>query len=136
STSTGLTSGGLMHLEWNPGGGTEIYATSDLFSIDIGQYGNVDNLFAIDDNGNDVCKVSQSQIESAVPHSFTAAGDVSIANDLVFTNQTAAKIISDGPLTIQSGEAFENLDLVLKPSGSGSVIIDDGNNLELYSAQN
>ena len=31
--------------------------------------------------------------------------------------QTAATIKSDGPLTIESGETFENLDLTLKPSG-------------------
>ncbi|HRN70954.1 MAG TPA: hypothetical protein PLS49_07285, partial [Candidatus Woesebacteria bacterium] len=71
-----------------------------------------------------------------VPHSFTAAGDVSMANDLVFTNQTAANIISNGPLTIQSGESFENLDLILKPSGNGSVVIDAGNSLELFDSGN
>jgi hypothetical protein len=80
-------------------------------------------------------KVTETQIINALPTAFTASGDVSFANDLQFTNQTAATIKSDGPLTIESGEAHENLDLTLKPSGSGSVVVDDGSNLELYAEQ-
>jgi hypothetical protein len=38
-------------------------------------------------------------------------------------------------LTITSGEAYENLDLTLDPSGNGSVVISDGNNLEIYADQ-
>jgi hypothetical protein len=135
STSTALTTGQLMSLDWSPTGSSEIFATGDLFKINIGSLGNIGNLFGIYDNGSDVFKVSQSQITSAVPHAFTSSGDVSIANDLVMTDQFSSTIKSDGPLTIQSGENFENLDLVLKPSGNGSVVVDDGNDLEVYVRQ-
>src|SRR5690606_27801611 len=53
-----------------------------------------------------------------------ATGDVSIANDLQFTNQTAAYIKSLGPLTIESGELFENNNLTLKTYGTGNVVLD------------
>src|SRR5690606_30974421 len=84
--------------------------------------------FAIYDNGSPVFKVSQNQIESAVPHTFTAAGDVSIAYDLLFSNQTAANIKSNGPLLIQAGENFESNNLTLQTYNSGNVIIDNVDN--------
>src|SRR3989344_7348520 len=125
STSTALSTGKLLSLDWSPTGSTEIYATGDLFSINIGQYGNVGNLFKLTDNGSNLFSVSQSAITSGVPHSFTATGDVSIAYDLVFTNQTASTIDTYGPLTIQAGESFENNNLTLKTFGTGDLIFDN-----------
>jgi hypothetical protein len=82
-------------------------------------------MFSITDNGSDLFRVSTTQIESAVPHAFTAAGDVSIAYDLEFTNQTSSNIKSLGPLTIESGESFENLNLTLKTYGTGDFVFDN-----------
>ncbi|MCR4330072.1 MAG: hypothetical protein NUV65_06030, partial [Candidatus Roizmanbacteria bacterium] len=61
-----------------------------------------------------------------VPTSFTSSGDVSIANDLQFTNQTASYIKSNAPLYIQVGEAFESNDLTLKTYNSGNIVLDAG----------
>src|SRR3989338_3636024 len=47
-----------------------------------------------------------------------------MAYDLIFTNQTAAGIESYGPLTITSGESFENNNLTLKTYGTGAGIVD------------
>ncbi|QQS39312.1 hypothetical protein IPM62_01735 [Candidatus Woesebacteria bacterium] len=125
STSTTLTTGSLIDLEWAPSGSTEIYATGDLFSLNVGQYGNIGNIMALSDNGSDVFTVSQSLITSALPHAFTASGDVSIAYDIVLTNQTTSKIESYGPLTIESGESFENNNLTLKTYGTGDFVFNN-----------
>jgi len=124
STSIALTTGNLMNLYWNPSGSTEIFATGDLFKLNVGQYGNLGNIMALYDNGSDVFKVSQTQITSAVPHSFTAAGDVSMAYDLAMTNQTSSNIKSYGPLTIETGESWESNNLTLKTYNSGKLILD------------
>ena len=122
STSTALSSGSLMSLYWNPGSATT--ATGDLFLVNVGANATITgNLLAIQDNASDLFTVSQTAITSALPHSFTAAGDVSIAYDLVLTNQTASKIESYGPLTIEAGESFENNDLTLTTNGTGSIIL-------------
>jgi hypothetical protein len=65
--------------------------------------------------------VGQNLVTTAVPQEFTAAGDVSVAYDMVFTNQTASNIKSYGPLTIASGESWENNDLTLTAYGSGKI---------------
>jgi hypothetical protein len=74
-----------------------------------------------------IARYSTSQINMDVPTSFNSAGDVSMAYDLYLSNQTASAIKSDGPLTIQSGEAFENLNLTLKASGQGNLIVQSKN---------
>jgi hypothetical protein len=124
STSTSLTSGRLLSLDWSPGSSTT--ATGDLFRLNIGSNGNVTNLLNITDASSTLFRVSENQIESAIPHSFTAAGDVAVAYDIVFTNQTASTIDSYGPLTIRSGESFENNNLTLSTYGTGKIIIDGG----------
>src|SRR5690606_17368033 len=97
---------------------TDLNSGGDLFKINLPSgTENISNIFAIYDDNNPIFTVSQSGIESAVPHTFSAAGDVSIAYDLAFTNQTASLIESYGPLTIASGEVFENLDLTLQTYG-------------------
>jgi len=94
-----------------------------LFRLNIGSNGNVTNLLNITDNSSTLFRVSETQIESAIPHAFTAAGDVSIAYDLIFTNQTASTIDSYGPLTIRAGESFESNNLTLATYNSGQVVI-------------
>jgi hypothetical protein len=122
STSTALTTGRLLSLDWSPGSSTT--ATGDLFRLNIGANGNVTNLLNITDNGSTLFRVAETQIESAVPHTFSAVGDVSIAYDLVFTNQTAATIDSYGPLTVRAGESFENNNLTLSTYGTGDIVFD------------
>ena len=123
STSTAVTgssTGLLGYFNWNPGSTTT--ATGDLFRINIGTNGNIDNLFNVTDNGSSLFRVSESQIESAVPHSFTAAGDVSIAYDIQFTNQTSSSIKSKAPLTIDVGESFESNDFTVTTYNSGQIV--------------
>jgi len=123
STSTGLTTGNLGLFDWSPSN----WATSsgDLFKINIGSLADTTgNLLAIYDNASELFSVDTTKITSAIPHEFTAAGDVSIAYDLVFTNQTASTIDSYGPLTVRAGESFENNNLTLKTYGTGAIIMD------------
>ncbi len=128
SVSTALTSptngGSLAYFNWNPASTTN--ATGDLVRINIGSNGNVANLFNVTDNGTSLFRVSESQIESAVPHSFSAVGDVSIAYDLILSNQTSSNIKAKGPLTIDGGELFESNDLTLKTYNAGDTIITNG----------
>jgi hypothetical protein len=99
----GLTSGTGVMVESAPGSSTTL--SGDLFRININSnVNNTGNLFRISEGTTNFFRVSETTIESALPHQFTAAGDVSIANDLVFTNQTAGTIDSYGPLNIQAGE--------------------------------
>jgi hypothetical protein len=124
STSTALTSGGLMALDWTPGSATT--ATGDLLSLNIGPNGSIGNLLNIKDNGTSLFSVSETAITSAVPHSFTAAGDVAVAYDIQFTNQTASYLKSNAPLYIEAGESFESNDLTLQTYNSGSIALDTG----------
>lgn len=70
--------------------------------------------------------VSPTQITSYLPHQFSAAGDVSMAYDLIFTNQTSAGIESNGPFSITAGESWENNNLTLSTYGSGNLIANLG----------
>ncbi len=122
STSTALSSGNIASYYWNPGSATT--ATGDILRLDVGSNGTIGNILNVMNGGSSVFSVSQSQITSALPHQFTAAGDVSIAYDLQFTNQTASYIKSYAPLYIEAGETFENNDLTLRTYGTGDVILD------------
>jgi hypothetical protein len=64
-----------------------------------------------------------SQVEFEVPAAFNAAGDASFGYDLVMTNQTASKLESYGPLTIEVGESFENNNLTMTTYGTGQLIV-------------
>ncbi|OGG05884.1 hypothetical protein A2777_05010, partial [Candidatus Gottesmanbacteria bacterium RIFCSPHIGHO2_01_FULL_40_15] len=122
STSDSLTSGGnLLKLDWSP---TSAQSTADLFLINIGSGGNAASLLKITDNGVTVFKVTESQIVSAVPHSFTAVGDVSLSYDLILTNETAGALKSYGPLTIEAGESFESNNLTLRTYNSGNILLE------------
>jgi|GEM_PF-2197953 len=125
--STGaLSANDLFALNWSPGSAQTL--TGDLFSINTNSNATVTgNLLGVYDNSSTVFTVSPTQITSAVPHSFTASGDVSIAYDLIFTNQTSAAIQSYGPFTIEVGESFESNDLTLKTYNAGSLIIESSN---------
>jgi hypothetical protein len=121
SSSTALTSGRLLNLDWSPTSWAT--ASGDLVRINIGQYGDITgNLFNITDNTSSLFKVSTSKITSALPHEFTAAGDVSLAYDLIFTNQTAGMIESYGPFTLRVGESFESNNLNFETYGAGDII--------------
>ena len=74
-------------------------------------------------NGSSLFSVSDTGITSSLPTAFTSAGDVSMAYDLILSNQTASSIKSDGPLTIASGETFESNNLTLQTYNFGSIIL-------------
>ncbi|MFC1711957.1 beta strand repeat-containing protein, partial [Patescibacteria group bacterium] len=113
-----------FNLDWNPASTTTL--TGDLFSINIGSSGNANNLFTIQDTDSDLFSVSETQITSAIPHQFTSSGDVSIAYDLIFTNDTSSQIESYGPFSIIAGESHESNNLTLKTYNLGDIILDSG----------
>ncbi len=120
---TGSFSGNLGYLEWAPGSAAT--AAGNLLTINIGANGTTSgDLFQVQDASSDLFAVNEGQITSAIPHQFTAAGDIAAAYDLQFTNQTASFIKSNAPLTIEAGESFENNNLTLQTYGTGAVIVD------------
>ncbi len=132
STSTALTTGSLMNLSWIPGSATT--ASGDLFSLNIGSNGNIGSLFNIKDNGNSLFKVTESNIVNNLPVSFNAPGDLSVAYDLMLTNQNSSFIKSNAGLTLESGESFESNDLTLRTFGSGQGVFDFPGGLNLLNA--
>lgn len=124
-TGNSAFSGNLGTIDWSPTSST--IATGDLFQINIGSNGTTTgHLFNISDSGSSLFSVNESQITSALPHQFTAAGDVSIAYDLQFTNQTLSTIKSNAPLTMEAGESYESNNLTLRTYNSGNLIVDLG----------
>jgi len=69
--------------------------------------------------------VTDQQVTMNVPLNLAAAGDISIASDLQFTSPTASYIKSYAPLYIEAGDPSQNVDLTLRGSNSGEVIVDD-----------
>lgn len=125
STSTALDAGYLAFYDWSPTSWAT--ASGDLFNINLGQYADTTgNIFSVTDNSSNLFTISQSKITSALPHEFTAAGDVKIAYDLIFTNQTASTIDTYGPLTISAGESFESNNLTLTTYNSGNILLNTG----------
>jgi len=57
-----------------------------------------------------------------VPASFNAAGDVSLAYDLIMTNNSAGYIKFQGPGYIQTEDASGNYDLTLSGANAGNVV--------------
>ena len=100
------------------------YNSSNYGKFTIGSDGTL-TLAGVSAGGSltNIARFSTSQVNFDVPTAFNAAGDVSVAYDLYFTNQTASYIKSDGPLSIVSGEAFENNDLTLETYGTGNIIL-------------
>lgn len=126
STSTALTTGNLMNLEWAPAG--SITSTSDLFVMNIGSGDLANSYINLKDNGSSVLSVSQTQFTTSLPTNFTASGDVSIAYDIAFTNPTASYITSLAPITIRSGESFNSSDLTLQTYNYGNIIFATSDN--------
>ncbi len=122
STATALT-GDLMSLYLNPASASTI--TGDVLGINSGSNLTLSGYYLnIQNNGSAVFQVGQNQIISAVPHSFTAAGGVSMAYDLIFTNATASYIKSDAPFYVESGPVWGNNGLTLRTFNYGKVIAD------------
>jgi hypothetical protein len=97
STSTALTTGNLGLFDWSPTAWAT--ASGDLVKITLGQYGDTTgNLFAIYDNSSELFSVDTAKITSSIPHEFTAAGDVSMAYDLVYQSDQL-KYSNKGPFT-------------------------------------
>jgi len=93
------------------------------------------SIFRIGDTaGNTLVDISETSAQFNLPTTFTSTGDVNMANDLNFTNQTASTIRSNAPLYIEAGESFENNDLTLKTFGTGNVVFDSAG-LTLLQAQ-
>ena len=131
-TETGaLTSsfvGNLDYFGWEPGSSATAYG--NLLTVNIGANGTLTgDLFQVQDGGSDLFRVNESIITSSLTHEFTAAGDVAVAYDLQFTNQTSSTIKSNAPLLIQAGEPFESDSLTLAVYNSGSVIVDAATDL-------
>ncbi|MBI2599450.1 MerR family DNA-binding transcriptional regulator, partial [Candidatus Daviesbacteria bacterium] len=122
SLSNNLSSGGLLSLDWSPTVSTT--ATGDLLSLNVGSNGTLGNLLNIKDNGSSIFSVSETVVTTSLPTSFTAAGDVSIAYDINFTNPTASYIKSGAPLIIQSGKVFNSSDLTLRTFNQGQLVLD------------
>ncbi len=117
-TGNALTTGTGMYLN------SSSITTGTLMAINAsGTTLTTGKLLDVQNNSSSVFNVGASQITSAIPHQFTAAGDVTMAYDLVFTNQTASTIDSYGPLTIRSGESFESNNLTLASYNSGQIVI-------------
>ena len=124
STSTSTSFQGF-NLDWQPGSATTL--TGDLFKINVGQYGNVGNIFALYDNGTEIFSVDQSKITNSLPTEFTSAGDVSMAYDLIFTNQNASNIKTNASFTIDTGESWESNNITLRTYNAGNIILESAN---------
>ncbi len=118
-TGNALTTGTGMYLN------SSSITTGTLLAINAtGTTLTTGKLFDVQNNSSSVFNIGAAQITSALPHQFTAAGDVTMAYDLIFTNQTASTIDSYGPLTVRAGESFESNNLTLKTYNSGNVVFD------------
>ncbi len=124
-TGTALTSGRLLSLDWSPSSAAT--ASGDLFRINIGANGDTTgNLLNITDNGSSLFSVSTSQVISNLPTAFNNAGDVTMAYDLNFSNQTSSNIKTKAPFTIEVGDNYESNNLTLKTYNSGNIVFDLG----------
>lgn len=127
STSTALTTGTLGRFSWEPGSSTTA-TSADLFQISIGSNGTLasGNLFNILDSGSSVFSVSETAFTTSLPSNFTSAGDVSIANDIQFTNPTASFIKSYSALNLVAGDTFGSSNLVGQVYNAGSIVFESG----------
>ena len=123
STNQNITSGGLLALDFQPAGSSTAF-TGDLLSVNVGPSAVGGNLLNLKNNGSSIFSVSQNLVTSAIPAQFNAAGDVSIAYDLLMTNQVSSNIKSLGPITLEAGESFESNDLTLRSYNNGNIVLD------------
>ena len=94
-----------------------------------------ENLFNISASGSDLVNISTAQATFNLPTSFAATGDVSLGNDLIFTNQTSSSIKTNAPLTIETGELFESNDITLRTFNSGGLVLDTPGGITSMQAQ-
>jgi hypothetical protein len=138
STSTSFSTGVLQHINWSPTSFTNA-AGGDLLRISANANASGFNFLNILDNGTSLFSISRTNITANLPTNFTAAGDVTIAYDLSFTNPDYSTIRSSAPLFIQAGEMFGNSDLVLRTFNLGNVVVDSShllvNNTATVSGQ-
>ncbi|KKS20780.1 MAG: hypothetical protein UU80_C0043G0006, partial [candidate division WWE3 bacterium GW2011_GWA1_41_8] len=106
------------------------YDATNYMSFTIDASGNL----TFSDSGTEVATFGAAGASFAVPASFNAAGDVSIAYDIQFTNQTSSYMKSLAPLYIEVGENYESSDFTVKTYNSGDVFLEMGGNLVLQSA--
>ncbi|KKT70551.1 MAG: hypothetical protein UW67_C0004G0003 [candidate division WWE3 bacterium GW2011_GWE1_44_51] len=78
----------------------------------------------LNNNGTNVVKFGATNTEFYTPTTFSAAGDVSMAYDLIFTNATSSELRSYGPLSITAGETYGSSNLTLKTYNSGDIVAD------------
>src|SRR5690606_14169201 len=123
-TATSLPANGLGLFNWSPSSAATF--VGDLFRIDTGSNATITgNILSIRNNGSNLFSVSQSKITSALPHEFTAAGDVSFGNDIILTNSTVAYIkSSSASLNLEAGPSYASNDITLSTFNSGNVVID------------
>ncbi|MCG2702052.1 hypothetical protein L6273_02795, partial [Candidatus Parcubacteria bacterium] len=103
-----------------------------------------ENLLALSVGDTNIATITQTQSTFNNPSAFNASGDVEIAYNLNFSNDTANYIRSLSPLYIEAGDPNSAEDLTLRSRGSGNVIIENsssyikqiGDNLVLNSSSN
>ncbi|KKS06136.1 MAG: hypothetical protein UU59_C0035G0007 [candidate division WWE3 bacterium GW2011_GWE1_41_27] len=78
----------------------------------------------LNNNGTNVVKFGAANTEFYTPTTFSAAGDVSMAYDLIFTNATSSELRSYGPLSITAGETYGSSNLNLRTYNSGDIVAD------------
>jgi hypothetical protein len=72
--------------------------------------------------GSELYNFNNIQAKFSVPASFEAAGDVSLAYDLIFTNNSAGYIKFQGPGYVQTDDASGNYNLTLSGANAGAVV--------------
>jgi len=96
--------------------------TSPTYKLELAGSG---SLFRIADSSNNtLVDITDVNAEFNLPTTFTSTGDVSMANNLNFTNSLASYINSAAPLYLQAGESFNSSDLTLRTYNAGQVIVD------------
>ena len=135
-TGTAGFTGNLNYFDYSPGSLPGTAAAGDILRINLGANGSnfSGNLFNVVNNSSSIFSVSQTAMTTSIPADFNAAGDVSLAYDLNFSNPTASYAKSEAPLYLQAGETFNSSDLTLKTFNAGNVIVDSQALVANYSA--
>ncbi|HPR99529.1 MAG TPA: hypothetical protein PLU63_01750, partial [Candidatus Woesebacteria bacterium] len=82
------------------------------------------SLFRIADSlNNTLVDITDVNAQFNLPTTFTSTGDVSMANNLNFTNPLASYIKSQAPLYIQTEDPSANLNITLSTANAGQVVV-------------